>query len=94
MKKLKTNVSLKQESVVTSTKKSDKALAKAQTKRTEDDLTVHSFQTLLADLATVVKNKIQSTIAGTNFTFDKITEPSRVQQRAFDLLGISLICTQ
>lgn len=85
---------LKKESVVTSARKSDKALAKAQKKRTEEDLPVHSFQTLLADLATVVKNKIQSTVAGHNFTFDKMTEPTRVQQRAIDLLGVSLICTQ
>lgn len=85
---------VKKESVVTSAQKSDKALAKAQKKRTEDNLPVHSFPTLLADLATVVKNKIQSTVAGTNFTFEKITEPTIVQQRAIDLLGISLICTQ
>lgn len=84
----------KRESIVTISYKSDRALAKAQTKRTEDNLPVHSFQTLLADLATIVKNHVQSTIAGSNFTFDKITEPSRVQQRAIDLLGIKLICTQ
>lgn len=63
-------------------------------KRTNSDLPVHSFQTLLADLATVVKNKIQSTVAGANFTFNKITAPTIVQQRAIDLLDISLICTQ
>ena len=85
---------LKKTSVVTSAQKSDKALAKAQQKRSEEDLPVHSFQTLLADLAIVVKNKIQSTIAGANLTFDKITEPTRVQQRAIDLLGIHLICIQ
>ena len=88
------NAQTKKESVVTSAPKSDKALAKAHTKRTENNLPVHSFQTLLADLATVVKNKVQSTLAGTNFTFDKITEPTVVQQTAFDLLGVSLICTQ
>lgn len=87
-------VELKKESIVTSAQKSNKAKAKAQKKRTQENIPVHSFQTLLADLATLVKNKIQSTIAGTNFTFDKITEPSRVQQAAIDLLGISLICTQ
>ncbi len=85
---------LKKDKIVTSAQKSDKAEAKAQKKRTEDNLPVHSFQTLLADLATVVKNKIQSTVAGANFIFDKITEPTCVQQRAIDLLGISLICTQ
>jgi hypothetical protein len=75
------NAFFKKESVVTSAQKSDRALAKAQKKHTSDNLPVHSFQTLLADLATVVKNKIQSTVAGTNFIFDKITEPTRVQQR-------------
>ncbi len=84
----------KRESIVSISYKSASALAKAQTKRTQDNLPVHSFQTLLADLATIVKNHIQSTVAGSNFTFDKITEPSRVQQRAIDLLGINLICTQ
>ncbi len=44
--------------------------------------------------ATIVKNHIQSTVTGSNFTFDKITEPLRVQQRAIDLLGINLICPQ
>ena len=39
---------LKRESVVTISFKSDKALAKAQTKRTPDELPDHSFQTLLA----------------------------------------------
>ncbi len=48
----------------------------------------------MADLATVVKNKIQSTVTGANLTFDKITESTRVQQRAIDLLGVHLICTQ
>ncbi len=72
---------------------SNSAKAKARTKGTKDDLPVHSFQTLLADLGTIVKNKIQSTLQGANFVFDKITEPTRVQQKALDLLGISLICT-
>jgi transposase len=64
---------LKQKSVVAAVK-SDKAEAKARKKRTEDDLPVHSFQTLLADLGTIVKNQIQSTMAGGNFIFDKMTE--------------------
>ncbi len=84
---------LKQKSVVAAVK-SDKAEAKARKKRTEDDLPVHSFQTLLADLGTIVKNQIQSTMAGGNFIFDKMTELTRVQQRALNLLGVSLIFTQ
>ncbi|BAY96756.1 transposase IS1634 family protein [Tolypothrix tenuis PCC 7101] len=85
---------LKQISVVCAAQ-SDKTLAKAQTKRTEDNLPVHSFQTLLADLGTIVKNQIQSTLQGaSDIIFDKITEPTQLQQKALDLLGVSLICTQ
>ncbi|CDN13515.1 MAG: hypothetical protein HRU34_22510 [Richelia sp.] len=28
------------------------------------------------------------------FVFEKITQPTAIQQRAIDLLGISMICTQ
>ena len=73
---------------------SERAKAKARTKRTLDNLPVHSFQTLLADLGTIVKNQIQSTIGGASLVFDKITEPTQLQQTALDLLGVSLICTQ
>ncbi len=85
---------LKQVSVVCAVQ-SDSAIAKAQTKRTSDNLPVHSFQTLLADLGTIVKNQIKSTIKGANeIVFDKITEPTKLQQKALDLLGVSLFCTQ
>lgn len=85
---------LNNEFVVTGAKRSHQTRTKAQKKRTQDDFPVHSFQTLLADLATVAKNKIQSTVGGANFIFEKITEPTLLQQRAINLLGISLICTQ
>lgn len=84
---------LAQKSVV-SAAYSNGTLAKARTKRNSDNLPVHSFQTLLADLGTITKNQIRSTIEGASFVFDKITEPTRVQQKALDLLGVSLICTQ
>jgi len=82
------------EGIVTHSLRSDSALAKAQRKRTVDNLPVHSFQTLLADLGTIVNNRIQSNIPGVNFNFDKVTEPTPVQRKALDLLGVSLICTQ
>jgi len=65
------------------------AQSKRQKKRTEDDLPVHSFQTLLKDLATIVKNRVQPKLPGARVTFDKITCPTPLQQKAFDLLGIS-----
>ena len=82
------------DSVVSPAKKSEKAKAKAQKKRTDDNLPVHSFQTLLDDLATIVKNTVSTTIANKSFIFEKITQPTAIQQRAIDLLGIRLICTQ
>lgn len=81
----------KREGIVTHSTKSDSASSKAQRKRTADNLPVHSFQTLLADLGTIVNNRIQSNIPGVNFDFDKVTEPTPVQRKALDLLGVSLI---
>jgi hypothetical protein len=76
-------------SVVAPAQSSPKARRKAQTKRTEDGTPVHSFQTLLADLATVVKNRIQPKLPGAE-PFDRITRPTPLQQQALDLLGTHL----
>ena len=81
-------------SVVAQAQKSKKAKSKAATKRNEENLPVHSFATLLQDLATITKNKIQSHLPGANLIFEKITQPTPVQQKAFDLLEVSLMCTQ
>ena len=75
-------------SVVRPAQRSPRAQRKAATQRTEDGTPVHSFQTLLEDLATVAKNRVQPKDGGTA-PFDMITTPSLLQQRAFDLLGIS-----
>jgi hypothetical protein len=76
-------------SVVAPAERSPAARRKAHTKRTEDGLAVHSFQTLLADLSTIVKDRIQPRLAGAT-GFDKITVPTPLQQRALDLLGVRL----
>ena len=68
--------------------RSDEALAKAARKRTEDDHPVHSFTSLLADLATICANHIQLT-DDTTPAFTKITTPTPLQRRAFDLLAVS-----
>ena len=83
-----------QSSVVAPSKRSKKARAKAATKKTSEKLPVHSFQTLMADLATIVKNKFQSNGLEASLTFEKITQPTHLQQKALDLLQVSLICTQ
>ena len=76
-------------SVVAPAQRSTSAQAKANTKRTQDDLPVHSFQTLLADLATIVSNRVQPKDASTP-AFDIITLPTALQRRALDLLHVSL----
>jgi Transposase DDE domain len=67
--------------------RSDQALAKAARKRTDDNTPVHSFTSLLADLATICANQIQP--ADDLPAFTKITTPTPLQQRAFELLNIS-----
>jgi hypothetical protein len=68
--------------------RSPKALAKAAAKRTDDDLPVHSFGSLLADLATICLNTIapaDPALPG----FRLVTTPTAVQRQALDLLGVS-----
>ncbi len=50
---------------------------------------MHSFQTLLADLATIAKNRIETKLPGAE-PFEKITRPAALQQRALSLLGVPL----
>ena len=68
--------------------RSPRALAKAATKQTAAAQPVHSFATLLADLATICLNTItpaDPALPG----FRLVTTPTAVQRQAFDLLGIS-----
>ena len=76
-------------SIVAPATRSSSAKRKARTKLTADGLKVHSFQTLLADLATITKNKIQPTDKVTA-AFDMLTRPTALQQRAFELLAVKL----
>jgi hypothetical protein len=76
-------------SIVAPAKPSPSAQRKAATLRTVDDLPVHSFQTLLADLATVAKNRIQPKLPDSQ-PFDMITRPTVLQQKALALLGVTL----
>ena len=74
-------------SPVAPAQRSPSARAKAATKVTADGGPVHSFQTLLADLATIAANHIQP--AGSLPGFTVITTPTPLQRRAFELLGVS-----
>jgi transposase len=84
----KTTAQALRPSVVAPARRSPRALRKLTTQRSEAGTPVHSFQSLLRDLATVVKNRI--TPQGLALEpFEKITSPTSLQQRAFDLLGVS-----
>ena len=66
---------------------SESAKAKADTKRTPDGLPVHSFTTLLADLATLTLNEV--TLPGSpEHAFPLMAKPTELQSRVFDLLEI------
>ena len=73
------------ESIVARARRSSRAEEKATTKRTDTGDPVHSFQTLLKDLQTIAKNRV----AFHKTRFEKTTTPTVLQQRAFDLLGVS-----
>jgi transposase len=76
-------------SVVAPAQRSAVALRKASTKKTDDGFQVHSFQTLLGDLATLTRNRIQPTDEKLP-AFDMLTMPTTLQQRVFNLLRVTL----
>ena len=72
-------------SVVAKAQRSPAAVTKQTTGRTPDGLPVHSFQTLIADLATLTKNTVEiATAPGIPFTIT--ARPTPIQKKALDLL--------
>ena len=82
---------------------SGRAQAKAASKRTGDGLPVHSFRTLLQDLATLTYNEVtlpreggpaarnkESPAAGRSPAFPLLSTPTPVQDKALGLLEIDL----
>jgi transposase len=61
---------------------------KAFRKKTPDGQTVHRFSGLLDHLATLTKNTIQP--KGDLPAFDRLTLPTELQKKAFDLLGVQI----
>jgi transposase len=76
-------------SVVAQAQRSKAAVRKQTTGMTPDGLPVHSFRTLLADLATLARNTIITAI-NPNYPLTVVTRPTPMQQKAFDLLGLAL----
>jgi transposase len=73
------------QSVVSPAQRSPQAKRKDALKRTEDGIPVHSFQTLLKDLATLTRNEVR---VGDQI-LHMLATPTPVQQRAFQMLHVS-----
>jgi hypothetical protein len=74
-------------SPVAKAKRSPTAERKARTKVDAAGHPVHSFTTLLHDLATIVKNRYRAK-DGSGTELETITTPTALQRRALDLLGV------
>ena len=68
-------------------RRSKAARAKAGRKRTPDGLPVHSFQSLLGDLATLTRNRVRPAVPGA-MTADILARPTPLQDKAFRFLGV------
>jgi transposase len=80
--------------VVAKAQRSPAAIAKQTFGTTPDGLPVHSFHSLLADLATLAQNTV-TTALNARHEFILHTRPTVIQQKALDLLGINpATCTQ
>jgi hypothetical protein len=75
-------------SVVAKAERSPAAVTKQTTGQTEDGLPVHSFRTLLADLATLTRNTLVTAI-DPELSFTLTVRPTPLQQKALDLLALA-----
>jgi len=67
--------------------RSKAALAKVTRHTLDDGTPVHSFSTLMAELATIVRNTCRTPQAGPDApTFEVLTTPNSKQRRAFELI--------
>jgi hypothetical protein len=73
--------------------RSEHAKTKDASKLADDGLPLHSFRTLLQDLATLAYN-VTSTALNREAKIVLTTRPTPLQQKAFSLLGLNPACTQ
>ncbi|MDA1097276.1 MAG: IS1634 family transposase [Chloroflexi bacterium] len=72
--------------------RSEGALRKVHTRMLDDDTPVHSFRTLLSELARIARNTCRRKAAGTDEpTFEMITPPNATQHRAYQLLKTIIV---
>jgi Transposase DDE domain len=65
------------------------AVRKDRDHRTGSGFPVHSFGTLLGELATLTRNRVVPTGATEDAAFEVLAEPTPLQARAFELAGIA-----
>jgi hypothetical protein len=80
-------------SIVAKAKRSTAAKRKILTRRTDDGLPVHSFRSLIGDLATVTQNTMAMPDQA-DATFTLYPQFTPVQTKAFQLLGAAVNCSQ
>jgi transposase len=80
-------------SAVAKAVRSEQAKAKDASKQAEDGLPLHSFRTLLKDLATLTLN-ITHTALNPKAKINVTSRPTPVQAKAFRLLGLNPACSQ
>jgi transposase len=73
--------------------RSEHAKTKDKTRLADDGLPLHSFKTLLKDLATLAYN-VTHTSLNPNAKIVITTRPTPLQDKAFKLLGLNPACTQ
>jgi transposase len=76
-------------SIVSPAPRSEAAKRKDHTRMTPDGFPVQSFQCLLRDLATLCKHRV-SWESSPEVTFERVTLPTPLQRRIFELLGLAL----
>ncbi len=69
-------------------KPSDSVQRKKATHRTADGLPVHSFRTLMTELATRCRHTCLPAGVSSEHTFTKLTDPTPLQREAYCLLGL------
>ena len=65
------------------------ALRKERDHETPDGFPVHSFGTLMGELATLTRNRVVPAGADEQAAFEVLAEPTPLQARAFELIGVS-----
>jgi hypothetical protein len=77
-------------SIVAPAPRSEAAKRKDSERRTAEGLPVQSFQCLLDDLATLCKSRVRWK-SNSEVEFQRVTLPTVLQRRVFELLQLSLV---